>query len=122
MEFKAKRVSPPDLRLIERSLKGNYIYSDEDVEVTFRTATNSEEDTYEISLSAKKKHSDISFRIETRVALEQHSTFGHKYPHLQINNFASDEELMKKGTLHIILLVQSKQELEECCNGFVYNI
>ena len=29
---------------------------------------------------------------------------------------------MKKGTLHIILLVQSKQELEECCNGFVYNM
>lgn len=125
MEYKTSkisRVSPPDLRLIERSLKGNYIYNDENIEVTFRTSTNSEEDAFEISLSAKKKNSDISFRVETRVALEQHSTSGHQYPHLQINNFASDEELMKKGTLHILLLVQSKQELEECCNGFVYNI
>ncbi|MCK5282475.1 MAG: hypothetical protein KAK00_03630 [Nanoarchaeota archaeon] len=122
MEFEAKRLSPPNLRLIERSLKGNYIYNDNDVEVILRIATNSEEDTFEISLSARKKHSDFSFRIETRVAIEQHSTSGHKYPHLQINNFASDEELLKKGTLHIVLLVQSKKELEDCCNGFVYNI
>lgn len=122
MDYKAKRMNPPDMRLIERSLKGNYIYDDDDIEVTFRTSTNSEEDVFEISLSAKKKHDDVCFRIETRVALEQHSTSGHQYPHLQINNFASDEELMKKGTLHILLLVQSPQELEECCCGFVYNI
>jgi len=122
MAYKAKRVEPPNLRLIERSLKGNYIYKDENVEVTFRTLTNSGENAFEISLSAKKKNSDISFRVETRIALEQHSTSGHQYPHLQINNFASDEELMKKGTLHILLLVQSQQELEECCNGFVYNV
>lgn len=55
-------MNPPDMRLIERSLKGNYIYDDDDIEVTFRTSTNSEEDVFEISLSAKKKHDDVCFR------------------------------------------------------------
>ncbi|MEA3515040.1 MAG: hypothetical protein U9R34_06175 [Nanoarchaeota archaeon] len=122
MAHEVKRVSAPDLRLIERCLKDNYIYNDKDVEVIFHSSISSEEDAFEISLSAKKKHTDISFRIETRVALEQHSKTGHQYPHLQINNFASDEELMKKGKLHIVLLVQSDQELKECCQGFVYII
>ena len=115
-------MSPPDLRLVERCLKGDYIYSDNIAEVAFRASTDYDAEVFEMSLSAKKKGSDVSFRVETRIALEQHYMSGHQYPHLQINNFASDEELMKKGTLHILLLVQSPQELEECCNGFVYNV
>ncbi|MFH1072322.1 MAG: hypothetical protein V1743_02745 [Nanoarchaeota archaeon] len=122
MEYQPKRVETPDFRLIERSLTGNYIFEDEDIEVILRTATNSQEGTFEIALSAKRKLSDLCFRVETRVALEQHSSSGHQYPHLQINNFASDEEVLKKGTLHIVLLVQSKEELEECCNGFMFNV
>ncbi len=122
MENQPKRVGTPNFRLIERSLKGNFIFEDNDIEVTLRTSTDSKEDIFEIALSAKKKKSDLSFRVETRVALEQHSSSGHQHPHLQINNFASDEELMKKGTLHIVLLVQSQEELEECCNGFMFNV
>ena len=122
MEYQPKIVGTPNFRLIERSLKGNYVFEDEDIEVTLRTSTNSKENVFEIALSAKKKKSDLSFRVETRVALEQHSSSGHQHPHLQINNFASDEELMKKGTLHIMLLVQSKEDLEECCNGFMFNV
>ncbi len=122
MEHHFKRVGTPNFRLIERSLKENYVFKDEDIEVVLRTSTNSEEESFEIALSAKKRQSDLSFRVETRVALEQHSSVGHQHPHLQINNFASDEELMKKGTLHIMLVVHSKEELEECCNGFMFNI
>ena len=118
---KPKIVGTPDFRLIKRCLNENHIFNDEDVEVTL-SVRDSEEDCFEIVLSAKKKNSNVSFRVETRVALEQHSTLGHQHPHLQINNFASDENLMKKGTLHIVLLVQSKDELEECCNGFMFNI
>lgn len=121
MEYQPQRVSAPDFRLIERSLKGNYIFNDEDIEVVLHK-TNSQEGVFEIVLSARKKMSDFSFRVETRVALEQHSSSGHQQPHLQINNFSSDEEFMKRGTLHIILLVQSQEELEECCNGFMYDI
>ena len=122
MEYRPKRIGAPDFRLIERSLKGNYIFEDGDIEIVLRTSTDSTEDAFEIALSAKKKKSDLLFRVETRAALEPHSSVGHQYPRLQINNFASDEELMKKGTLHIVLLVQSKEELEECCNGFIFNI
>lgn len=96
MENQPKRVGAPNFRLIERSLKGNFVFEDEDIEVTLLTSTDSKEDVFEIALSAKKKKSDLSFRVETRVALEQHSSSGHQYPHLQINNFASDEELMKE--------------------------
>ncbi|MCD4670445.1 MAG: hypothetical protein K8S14_08360 [Actinomycetia bacterium] len=121
-KYEAKRMSPPDLRLVKRCFRDNNIYRDNAAEVVFSATTDDDAELFEISLSAKKKGSDVSFRVETRIALEQHSISGHKHPHLQINNFASDEELMKKGTLHIHLLVQSPQELEECCNGFVYNI
>lgn len=122
MEYPVKRMSLPQLRLIERSLKGNYIFRDENVEVSFNISSDEKSNTFEISLFAKKKKEDIIFRLETRVALEQHSEKGHNYPHLQINNFASDEELMKKGTLRIVLLVQSVEKLEQACNSFVYNI
>ncbi|MFH1432276.1 MAG: hypothetical protein ABIG84_03590 [archaeon] len=97
------------------------MFEDSDIEVTL-SVNNSLEDCFEIVLSAKKKNTPAYFRVETRIALEQHSTKGHQYPHLQINNFASDENLMNKGTLHITLLAESKEELEECCNGFMYNI
>jgi len=119
---KLKRIKSPDLTLIERSIKGNYIFDKEGVEIVFNVENNQEKGIFEISLSAKKKDAETLFRVETRIALEQHSEQGHPYPHLQINNFASDEELMKKGTLHITLLVHSKEELEETCNGFVYNV
>ena len=118
-----KRVDSLDLTLIDRSIRGNFIFNKEkNIEVVFNVLNYPDKNMFEISLSAKKKDSETLFRLETRIALEQHSEHGHQYPHLQINNFASDEDLMKKGNLHITLLVHSKEELEQSCNGFVYNV
>src|SRR3989338_4974067 len=118
-----KRVDSLDLTLIDRSIRGNFIFNKEkNIEVVFNVLNYPDKNMFEISLSEKKKDSEMLFRLETRIALEQHLEHGHQYPHLQINNFASDEDLMKKCNLHITLLVHSKEELEQSCNGFVYNV
>jgi hypothetical protein len=123
MRYDKKELGSLDFTLIERSLTGNRSYDKEkNVKITFNSTTT--DDSFEISLFAEKKDSDITFRIETRVALEQHSelNLGHQYPHIQIDNFASDEELLKTGKLHIALIAHTRDELEKCCNGFVYTI
>ena len=113
-----------DFTLIDRSLTGNVVY-DKEPNMTVAFEYSSSDSSFEISLSAEKKGTEAaSFTVNTRVAIEQHSEEekGHHYPHLQLVNFASDEELLRTGKLHITLLVESKKELEECCNGFVYTI
>ncbi|MFH0875331.1 MAG: hypothetical protein V1859_05310 [archaeon] len=113
----------PDLRLIERARTTNEVYPGEDFEVVLITKLNETTKTYEISLSAERKRDSSSFRLETRIALEKHvKDKGHEYPHLQIDNFTTDEEILKLGTLHVTLLVENEDQLNQCCNGFVYSL
>lgn len=114
-------INPPNLQLVERALTGNLNYSDDDLNISLITKLDDSDNTFEISLDAEKKSDRSHIRLETRIAIEQHAEGkGHQYPHIQIDNISSDDDLMKRGILHITLLVDSQEELDNCCNGFVY--
>ncbi|TKJ17020.1 hypothetical protein CEE44_00600 [Candidatus Woesearchaeota archaeon B3_Woes] len=123
MASKSRQVELPDLVRVIGCQTGNTKFDNALFEIFLNIKIGNTAEWFEISLNAKNKKNEKLIRIETRVAIEKHEEGkGHCVPHLQINNFASDEETLGKGTLRIILQVCSKEELEECCEGFTYSL
>lgn len=100
---------------IEETIR-NVAYKDKNVSFELQA---SNDENHEFKFSLKGNGEDIDFTIDTRIAIERHdSRKGHPNTHLQWEISKTDSKFFHNGVLHITLLVNSSQELLECCLGF----
>ena len=105
----------PSFTDIEEAIR-NPVYKKNKVSFEFQ-ASNDENHEFKFSLKGSSK--DIDFTVDVRIAIERHDkSQKHHYPHLQCEISKIDNEFFHNGVLHITLLVDSSQELLECCLGF----
>lgn len=92
----------------------------ENIEIYLDINTN---DEHEFKFSLRGESGNNNFIIETRIAIERHSQDSvHKYPHIQWNVNNKNSEFFTNGVLHITLIVDSTEDLLNCCGGFLYSL